>query len=106
MNRLFQQMRSTAKKRKIEFGLTRGEVETLTKQVCHYCGQEPAQVMHSGESRRGDYTYNGLDRMDNHRGYVSDNVVSCCGQCNWAKGKMSYDEYINLIKRSYNYLTR
>jgi deferrochelatase/peroxidase EfeB len=40
---------------------------------------------------------NGLDRVDNNRGYVFSNVVSCCFKCNQMKGKLSVQEFLNHI---------
>lgn len=35
-----------------------------------------------------------LDRKDNSRGYDIDNVVVCCGRCNYAKGShFTHDEW-------------
>jgi hypothetical protein len=51
----------------------------------------------------GNYKYNGLDRVDNNRGYEKDNIVPCCETCNKAKLQMSLGEFLNWIKRVYNY---
>jgi len=48
-----------------------------------------------------DYTYNGLDRIDNAKGYILDNVVPCCKHCNYAKRNMSTEKFYNLIKSIY-----
>ena len=50
----------------------------------------------------GDYLYNGLDRVDNNKGYFEDNVVPCCGVCNKMKGTMKQEEFLNLIFQIYN----
>jgi len=39
------------------------------------------------------YTYTGIDRVDNKKGYVVDNVVSCCTICNRVKNNMSYIDF-------------
>ena len=46
---------------------------------------------------------NGIDRVDSSKGYVEDNVVSCCKYCNTAKNTMSRDEFFKWIKRVYEY---
>ena len=54
------------------------------------------------ESRRrgnGDYTYNGIDRVDNTRGYTLDNVVPCCFKCNRAKDTMTKEEFLEWVGR-------
>jgi len=74
--------------------------ETLFRQLtsgdCHYCGAPPAQVIHR-EHRNGHYKYNGIDRMDNSRGYVPGNVVPCCGLCNWMKGTIDYRDFVQQL---------
>jgi 5-methylcytosine-specific restriction endonuclease McrA len=40
-----------------------------------------------------DYIYNGIDRIDNERGYLPDNAVPCCKRCNQAKADMAIDEF-------------
>lgn len=40
-----------------------------------------------------------IDRMDNTIGYVLDNVVSCCGACNRAKGARPYGEFVAWLDR-------
>lgn len=68
----------------------------LTKiRNCHYCD---AQIVWQ-EYRRKHQGGNGsnLDRKDNTRNYDIDNVVVCCGRCNYAKGShFTYEEWRQL----------
>ena len=48
------------------------------------------------------YKGNGIDRIDNNLGYTVQNSISCCKKCNYAKHKMSYDEFIELVTNIYN----
>lgn len=48
--------------------------------------------------------YNGIDRIDNAKGYTIENSVTCCKRCNFAKRNMSYDEFISWGKKLGNYL--
>jgi len=41
----------------------------------------------------------GLDRIDNTKGYVIDNVVPCCGHCNLMKRGMTVLEFKEHIQR-------
>lgn len=82
----------SAKTRGYLWDLSREVVRTLTKGSCFYCGEPPAQIQH-GQSYTGDYVYNGIDRVDNALGYISDNVVSCCKRCNRAKDTRSVREF-------------
>lgn len=74
-----------AKSRKKEFGVSFEECEFLFLGKCYYCGENS----NSGK-------LNGIDRVDNKIGYLSENVVSCCSRCNFAKGDMLKDDFIGM----------
>lgn len=46
-----------------------------------------------------NYFYNGIDRKDNDIGYVIENCVSCCDECNKAKRNMLYEKWIAYLDR-------
>jgi hypothetical protein len=46
--------------------------------------------------------FNGLDRIDNRKGYVSDNIVPCCSDCNLAKRDLSIKAFLELVTLIYN----
>jgi len=97
-NNLIGRMKYAAKARGYVWRLTREQVAHLTKQQCHYCGVVPNQVeQHRGV--KGNYIYNGIDRLDNTKGYVIDNVVPCCGVCNRAKNDMTVREFRTWLVR-------
>lgn len=67
------------------FSIPREEFDCLVHLPCYYCG---------------DMTdINGIDRVDNNKGYISGNCVPCCKTCNFMKGKLSYDKFIEKIKQ-------
>lgn len=85
-----------------EFLLSEKEFRVLTSQRCHYCGLKPSQLRRARKnvkSRWGDYRCNGLDRIDNEVGYIKHNVVPCCLICNRAKNNLSYNSFLDYIKR-------
>ena len=43
--------------------------------------------------------YNGVDRVDNDKGYIRDNIVSCCSDCNRSKGVLSKKDFITLARK-------
>lgn len=100
-NNLYYSYKEHARKRNIEWNLTKKQFKILTKGNCIYCGIEPLQVNHP-KRHNGDYIYNGIDRVDNNKGYIIDNCVSCCGYCNWAKKDKSQKEFLEWIKKVYN----
>lgn len=74
----------------------------LTQKNCYYCDVEPNQNFRI--SKNGEiYKYNGLDRVDNTKGYSDDNVVPCCIICNSAKGKRSQIDFLNWVDRVSNH---
>jgi len=103
-NNLYSNYKRRAIKKGLDFDLTISEFTRLTKQNCFYCGAEPSQKFDRGIKNNGYYVYNGLDRIDNNIGYVTNNVRSCCGRCNAAKNDMHESEFYSLIKRIYNHL--
>lgn len=71
----------------------------LTKNNCHYCGLEPATIL-TRKQCNGNYTYNGIDRLDNSNGYSLDNSVTCCKYCNFLKGTLPIFEWQNKLKKN------
>tara|TARA_R110000868_G_scaffold204537_1_gene452638 strand:- start:95 stop:547 length:453 start_codon:yes stop_codon:yes gene_type:complete len=91
-----------AKKRNIKFELSSEEFFWMTKQNCHYCGDKPSNVYKS-LSNCGDYTYNGIDRINTKESYIFINCVACCKICNMAKSDNSIDKHNEWLKRIVNY---
>jgi len=101
-NRLLRMYKANARNKKREFSLTKEEFRTLTKQDCHYCGAPPAGVC--GDTRRNNlshssYVYNGIDRKDSSKGYTKENCLPCCGTCNRMKMELSYDDFLNVVRK-------
>lgn len=101
-NYLYNDYQQHAKKRGYDFKLTKEEFESLTKIKCHYCGSLPKNIKKARNGRE-IYIYSGIDRMDNTKGYLIENCVSCCKICNTFKMKLSVQEFLNHIKKIYNY---
>jgi len=100
-NRLECTYRWNAEHRGLEWNLSSGEFQQLTSSNCHYCGTEPKQkAIPSGDS--GIYYYNGIDRVDNSKGYTLDNVVPCCGLCNRGKMDMDNEVFMQWIAKVYH----
>lgn len=98
LNHLYLQYKHGAKKRKLEFNLTKEQIAEISSKNCYYCDILPTQKMNV-ESEHGVYLYNGIDRLDNTKGYNIENCVPCCKQCNLAKNVLSYDEFISWVKK-------
>ena len=92
-----------AKQKNISFKLTFNQLIDLTSSNCFYCGTKPSNIQKS-KNNCGDYIYNGLDRLDNKKGYTLDNVVPCCKICNIAKNTRELKEFKDWIIRVANHL--
>ena len=95
-----------AKKRGMLFELSKETFRNLIREPCHYCGSLPSSKFNKPKLKQSypNFKYNGVDRIDNKRGYILDNCVTCCNTCNLAKRKMSLDEFKNWINKAYNHL--
>ena len=105
-SRIFRQYERGAIARGYTFELSFDLFKELISQDCHYCGSKPkaSESEQQYTYGRGLFVRNGIDRITNSIGYVSDNVVACCYECNRAKLDMNYDDFISLIKRVYKHL--
>mgnify|MGYP001576714000 CR=1 FL=1 len=41
------------------------------------------------------------NRVDNSKGYVLNNCVPCCGNCNYIKRDKNHEEFLELISKIY-----
>lgn len=104
-NHLLHGYKANAARRGHEWALTKETFRELTSLPCHYCGAIPAQVsLPQGRTDTGSYIYNGIDRMDNDKGYTPDNVVPCCKECNFIKNNRDYKEFITWTKQVYEHM--
>ena len=74
------------------------QFDILTTSDCHYCGITPMVTL-TKAGNFGSFTYNGIDRVDNVKGYEDGNVVPSCKICNWAKSTMSYADFMVWLER-------
>lgn len=102
-NSLYARYQYSAKKRGHDFVLSHEEALHLFSSPCYYCGVGPSQAIHRHQNN-GDFPYNGIDRLDNARGYCAENCVPCCGRCNRAKHKDDVEGFKEWVKRVYEHL--
>lgn len=95
-NYLWNRYRQTAKKKKINFELSKEDFKKITSSICHYCGLPPCLTV-KGPRNNGYYTFNGVDRKNSEKGYFLENCVPACHWCNQAKSDYSYEEFLNWI---------
>ena len=80
-----------AAKKQLEFTLTMDEYNAITRKDCFICGKQ-TDICHK----------NGLDRMDSDKGYIVENLHSCCGECNYIKKDYYWCELMEKCKMIYN----
>ena len=82
-----------AKKKNLHFEFNENEFNNIRKNKCYICGKENSN----------DH-FNGVDRIDNIKGYIKDNVASCCMTCNYLKRDLEYDKFMYKLYEIYNKL--
>ena len=111
----FAQYRKAAGYRGLVFELSLGVFKELILSRCTYCGVEPDNLINAYVSKSGRYLrsgllsderadrayvrVNGIDRVDNNKGYLSDNTVACCKTCNRAKNTTEYKDWEDWLAR-------
>lgn len=96
-----------AKDRELAFELTLEEFEALIAMNCYLCGEAPKLSYVSNRARASKMdnplVYNGIDRMDNKKGYISENSYPCCSECNFSKRNLSLSDFLEYILRVYKF---
>lgn len=105
-----------AKKKGIEWLLSRRDVIDMIFKPCHYCGIQPNRPIYNvyqkarhknvtsekAKRRQQDGIFNahGIDRIDSNLNYSLDNCVPCCQDCNYGKHTKTlsgFKEWINRV---------
>lgn len=81
--------KNNAKQRGFEFLLSEEEFYNIVTDIgCYYCGND---------------TYIGIDRKNSDIGYNLNNCVPCCSVCNRIKNVFEEKDFLNHVKRIYEY---
>lgn len=94
VNTVFNTYKRNAAKRGYEFLLTKEQFYNIIIQDCTNCGTKAYQkekVHHHKFSPW--FTYTGIDRIDNTKGYTIENSEACCTICNKAKGILTAEQF-------------
>jgi hypothetical protein len=99
ISKIYKQYRTGAKSRNYDFSLTLDDIVDIIFNNCYYCNGEPSnKCVLSYDTDRYCY-YNGIDRIDNTKGYNLDNIVPCCHKCNFAKSHHTQQEFLEWALR-------
>ena len=102
---LFYRYKIEAEKRDLEFSLTRKQFRKLTQRNCFYCGIKPYKTT-CRPGANGEFIYNGIDRVNNIKGYIVDNCVTCCSMCNNMKHAYTQQNFLAKIALIYNHMLK
>lgn len=86
-----------AKRKNLEVTITDDDFIRLVTTDCHYCGKS-----WQSETRicnRSPVAMLTIDRKDSKLGYILENCVSSCKECNTIKMETPYTEFIARLKR-------
>jgi hypothetical protein len=106
--RQFAMYRGNARHKGLAFELTAQQFRQVCSEPCAYCGTPPVRVIRlKGKFGTLDrLAVNGIDRVDNRLGYVTDNIVPCCSECNYMKRDRTREDFIAKVKRVARHLSR
>lgn len=96
LNQIWAHYRSNARREKRPFRLSKEQFRKLTSSPCFFTGRMPSRTRRSvGGST---YTYNGIDRLDNQKGYTIENCVPCSWEINRMKGAMTLKGFLSICR--------
>lgn len=76
-----------ARWRDIPVSITKLEYLAIASQQCHYCG-----------GKEGASVFNGIDRVNSNDTYSLQNSVPCCQKCNFMKGSMQKQNFLQHVR--------
>lgn len=85
LSKRYSSYKGSCKERGWVFPLSISEFVGITSRTCYYCGDAHWPM--------------GIDRVDNERGYESDNIVSACRRCNIAKNVFIQSTFIAMCHK-------
>lgn len=105
-NEIFKNYSAAAKRRGHIFNLSKNKFFKLITSNCFYCGTVP-NMTYKGTKRKiidtSIFKYNGVDRVDNTKGYIKNNCVPCCKICNNSKNILTQKEWLDWLEKTYLY---
>ncbi len=95
----------SAKRKNQTFNIPQDLFFSLVTSPCSYCGLPPSGYINTTYRSKTNipFHYNGIDRVDNSRGYEPDNIVPACKPCNLAKRDMSKADFLAWINFVYTH---
>jgi len=97
LNEVYHRYKENARYRCLEFNINLELFKNLISQNCYYCDSLPSN--NAKRKHYYDFKYSGLDRIDNNIGYLESNIIPCCKNCNYFKGKLGKQEFLEHIEK-------
>ena len=79
-NRRWGEFQRQARRRNLSVNMKKRHYQTLIMQPCVYCGRKGVRV--------------GVDRVDNHQHYTTENTLPCCAVCNFMKRDLGLRAFV------------
>jgi len=115
INSVLSNYKSKATRRKLQWELSREEFKELVMANCYFCKTPPFKNKNVYKARHSErhraskewsnaatIKLNGIDRLDNSKGYTPQNCVPCCEICNKAKRDLTLEEFTSWIQKLIN----
>jgi hypothetical protein len=103
LKNLYAQYRHKAKERGYEWALSLDQFRFLVTSKCYYTGREPQQLFTpKGKDPSPSILWNGIDRVDNAKGYTVENCVPAWGVVNKMKLTLTKDEFLAICREVSN----
>lgn len=93
LNNVWRDFKNGAIKRDLELTVNFEAFKDIVVRPCFFCGEFSLS------------SYNGVDRYDNRKGYLTSNCVTCCGMCNIMKGTTQPTEFHKKLQAILYYQT-
>lgn len=101
INDLYYNYKRRSISKSLVWDISKEEFTSFIFNKCFYCGTDSGNLAVNPRIKSDILKYNGIDRINSKLGYIKNNCVSCCGQCNYAKLDYSTDEFFNWISKIY-----
>lgn len=99
-NALYSSYESNARRKNLPFFLSKEVFKLVVSQNCYYCGKIPSETFKKN-GLKGVFIYNGVDRKDSTKGYIQDNCLPCCTDCNYMKSNIPHNRFLEKIQMIY-----
>lgn len=95
-NQVYNAFIQRCKRRGMELEFSQEELLEIITKVCFYCSLSSSNYC---KRKHSEFRFNGLDRINNSKGYSKENTVPCCKYCNALRMDiLTVDETLKIIQ--------